>query len=310
MTDSNDVEILKQLRDLPELFSDLENCSGSELAVQQRLRAKYDASLVRAAISLQQARKKAAGRLPEAEHLWLTSVGLEQSTAWQVASHKATRIPGDQLVMDLFGGIGIDTAALLQRGPVTSVDSDPAVTLCRKWNLEVWRAAGVVSENHAYDANVADVHDLPLNDCLIHIDPDRRSGRDRPVKRLEQYCPNLEWMQRTVQNARGGALKLGPASNFMQKFPGCEIELISLHGECREATVWFGELAGEGDFRATSLPSGETIAADPLSAWSPQADHVQSFIFDPDPAVVRSGLIDVVAERHGLCRCPGYRSRR
>lgn len=302
MTRSNDVEILKQLRELPELFSDLENCPGSELAVQQALRAKYDAPLVRAAISLQQARGKAEGRLPDAAQLWLTTVGLEQSTAWQVAQHKAARFPSDQMVMDLCSGIGVDTAALLQRGPVASVDSDPAVSLSCQWNLERWRAAGVVPENHAHEAIVADVHDLQLQDSLIHIDPDRRCGRDRPVKRLEQYCPNLEWMQHAVQNVRGGALKLGPASNFMQKFADCEIEIVSLHGECREATVWFGELVGDGGFRATSLPTGETLAADPLSAWCAQANDVGKFIFDPDPAIVRSGLIDVLGERHDLCR--------
>jgi hypothetical protein len=41
--------------------------------------------------------------------------------------------------------------------------------------------------------------------------------------------------------------------------------LISLKGECREATVWFGSLAGPHAFRATALPSGDSISADPLS---------------------------------------------
>ncbi len=232
----------------------------------------------------------------------MTSVGLEQSTAWEVAQHKAQRFPVGEAVTDLCSGIGVDTAALLQRGPVTCVDLDSAISQCRDWNLEQWRQAGVVSSEHAHKSIVADVHDLNIMGSLIHIDPDRRSGRDRPVKRLEQYCPNLEWMQQLVRTARGGAIKLGPASNFMQKFPDCEIELISLNGECREATVWFGELAKEGNFRATSLPSGETLAADPLSAWCAPADGMGAFVFDPDPALVRSGLIDVLGERHDLCR--------
>src|SRR5690606_34115780 len=78
-------------------------------------------------------------------------------------------------------------------------------------------------------------------------------------------------------------------------------ELISLHGECKEATVWFGSLAGEQPWRASVLPSGETIAADPLAARAP-IGPVSQYVYDPDPAVVRSGLIDVVAVSLGLKR--------
>ena len=43
-----------------------------------------------------------------------------------------------------------------------------------------------------------------------------------------------------------------------------EIELVSVSGECREATVWFGELKGDAPYRATVLPGGESIAGDPM----------------------------------------------
>ena len=87
------------------------------------------------------------------------------------------------------------------------------------------------------------------------------------------YNPNLAWMQEATRSAAGGAIKIGPASNFIQKFPGCEIELISLRGECREATVWFGEMADCEQFRATVLPTGETICGDPLDAWANVANE-------------------------------------
>ena len=90
--------------------------------------------------------------------------------------------------------------------------------------------------------------------------------------------------------------------HFTGKFPGAEIELISLSGECKEATVWYGELASDGEVRrATVLPAGISIAADPLSSW-PEQSELGSYIYDPDPAVVRSNLVDVVSERLGLSR--------
>lgn len=291
-----EVDVLQRLRQLPELFETLRNHQGSELSLQQQLRTMHEPAIVTAAISLHETRKRAAGKLPNAEDLWLTRVGLEQSTAWDVAQHKAARFPKDQPVKDLCCGIGVDTAALLSRGPVTAVDISESMQLKCQWNNEIWNPDGQL------DFLVHDVQCHDLTGELIHVDPDRRSGRERAVKRLELYVPGLSWMQKNIQTASGGAIKLGPASNFIGKFPNCEIELVSLNGECREATVWFGSLAGEHSFRATHLPSGESISADPLSAWCPVADSVSDYLFDPDPALVRAGLIDTVGEMNSLHR--------
>lgn len=294
-----EVDILQQLRDTPELLRTIQAATGSEMSLQNRLRESYSPELVRSAFRLLEVREKADGLLPQAELLWLTKVGLEQSTAWSVAQRKAARFPKDQPVLDLCSGVGVDTHALLQRGAVRSVDIDPAMVMRNQWNNEIWnpdRSAELLT------LQTADVTTLKLKDKYVHVDPDRRSGMDRPTKRLEKYSPDLTWMQQLINFAAGGAIKLGPASNFMQKFPNTEIELVSLNGECKEATVWFGSLAGEHSFQATLLPSGETISGDPLSAFCPPCDAPQEYIFDPDPAVVRSGLLDHVGEMHNLQR--------
>ena len=88
-------------------------------------------------------------------------------------------------------------------------------------------------------------------------------------------------MSRRIDEFGGGGIKASPASNFGGKFPHAEIELVSLEGECKEATIWFGELAEPGLWRTTVLPSGETIAGDPLAAVVPS-------LF-PGPVSLRSG---------------------
>ncbi len=62
-----------------------------------------------------------------------------------------------------------------------------------------------------------------------------------------------------MKNAPGGAIKLSPASDFAEHFggPGIEVELVSLNGECKEATVWFGA-AATCRRRATKLPENVT----------------------------------------------------
>ena len=291
----SELTVLQGLRRAPELLTAVSGATGSEFSIQRKLRQKYDADLVRAALSLHEVRKRADGILPRAEQLWLTRTGLEQTTHPVVAAHKARRFPETALVLDLCCGIGGDAAALTGRGPVTVIDHDEAMIQRCKWNLAEWECPDPRTV-------LADANHVSVAGELIHVDPDRRSGRSRPVKRLQQYNPDLTWMQGTTRSASGGAIKISPAANFMQKFPGCEIELISLDGECREATVWFGQLANVEQFRATVLPSGESIAGDPLGVWSKVAAQPGQFLLDPDPAVVRSGLLDVVCERLNLQR--------
>ena len=103
----------------------------------------------------------------------------------------------------------------------------------------------------------------------------------------------------------GGAIKLSPAADFARLFPpgsGCEIELISLRGECKEATVWFGELAGCRR-RATRLPESETWTdRDGIDPEPPAVSPPSDWIFDPDPSLIRAGLLDGFARMHRLSR--------
>ena len=119
--------------------------------------------------------------------------------------------------------------------------------------------------------------------------------------RVEDYVPGLDYLQRLTRTGRGGAIKLSPAANFGGKFRDVEVELVSLHGECKEATIWFGELRGTASWRATILPTGETITGEPLDFTANISAPLQ-YVFDPDPAVVRAGLVDAVAVQLGLNR--------
>lgn len=288
--------LLRRLKDCPEIFVAIAASTPSQLGNQRRLREMYDEDLVRAALSVHESRHRAAGLLPNADQLWLTRVGLEQSTALEVATHKAKRFSNLDNVFDLCCGVGVDASAIAEHSNVTAIDSVAAMCLRTEWNAAIWNRVDNIK------TQCADVTDIDWSGKVVHVDPDRRAESDRPTKRLEQYQPDLVWMQQLTRKAAGGGIKISPASNFLQKFQSCEIELISLKGECREATVWFGSMAGEHAFRATALPSGESISADPLSAWTNVVSAVADYILDPDPAIVRSGLIDVMAEEHSMQR--------
>jgi hypothetical protein len=298
------VDVLRRLHAAPEVFARIAEWKGAELALQERLRVDFPEDIVRAALSLVELRARGWEKFSRAPQMWFDRVGLEQSTSEAVARHKACRFRGS--VWDYCCGIGGDSVMLAANCDVTAVDRDPAACLYTEYNAQAYGVAGRVTPL------CADVESLGERNGLLHIDPDRRpgvrsgdSGRGAPSRkrslRLEEGSPGLEFVSRLIHEFRGGAIKASPASNFGGKFPHAEIELVSLEGECKEATIWFGELAEPGLWRATALPSGETIAGDPLAAVVP-VSPVGRFLFDPDPALVRAGLIDLFASRSGLTR--------
>ena len=292
-SNSDSLQTWQQLHSDPEILEQLQNSEDNEFQLQKRLRQQYGDQLVRLALTVHEYRNRAAHKFTQAQSLWLDRQALEQATSEVVARHKARRFSG--FTWDFCCGIGADTIALGAHGDVGAVDIRLLNCYRTLWNAEAY---GVADRVHPICADVAD---LPADNACVHIDPDRRAhGRGRAV-RIEDYLPGLEQLRSLTQRFPGGAIKLSPAADFGGKFPETELELISVRGECKEATIWFGELAGREQHRATVLPSGLSIAADPLAAW-PEFSPLRKYLYDPDPAVVRSGLLDVAADSLNLQR--------
>jgi SAM-dependent methyltransferase len=288
-------DVLRRLVNAPELFAAMERETGPELPMQSRLRERFDPELVRTALEVADLRRRGADKFSRAARMWFTRVGLEQATPEPVARHKAKRFADiREPVWDLCCGVGGDALALAEYARVIAIDRDPAACLRTELNAAVYGVADRV------ETRAADVTTLDLAGGLVHVDPDRRAGATR-ARRIEQFSPDLPWLQELTRRARGGAIKVSPASNFGGKFPDAEVELVSLHGECKEATIWFGESRGELPWRATVLPAGETLAGRPLEVAT-DVRPPGRYAFDPDPAVVRAGLVDHLAARLGLWR--------
>ncbi|WP_437223472.1 THUMP-like domain-containing protein [Planctomicrobium sp. SH661] len=292
----DEFEVLQRLVETPELFQEISQVTGTEFQRQAALREQYDAALVRGAMLLSELRAKARQKFSRADQMWFDRTGLEQSTAELIARHKAQRFTRTaEPVYDLCCGIGSDSIALAAMGnQVTSVDLSPMSCLRTQLNAAVYGVAERIT------TQVASAERVKLQSAYVHIDPDRRTGRQRAVK-LEDYAPPLEFLQRLTEQTPGGGIKLSPASNFGGKFGPCEIELISLDGECKEATVWYGELSGPQAMRASILPAGYSIAGNP---WElrPHVGRISRYVYDPDPAIVRAGLLDLLVEESGFRR--------
>jgi hypothetical protein len=69
-----------------------------------------------------------------------------------------------------------------------------------------------------------------------------------------------------------------------------EIEFISLGGDLKEAVLWHGPLKSARR-RATLLPGGHTLTEADNPADRLLLDEPRPFLYEPDPAVLRAGLV-------------------
>ncbi|MFD9396888.1 methyltransferase domain-containing protein, partial [Streptomyces sp. NPDC060000] len=268
---------------------------ADELAVATRLRREHPADLVSAAIGQARLRQRAAVKFgaADAERMFFTPNGVEQSTRASVAGHRAERMKalGVTSVADLCCGIGGDAIALARAGiRVLAVDRDPATAEVARANAEVLGLSGLI------EVREADVTEVDTGGYdAVFVDPARRGGRGR-IFDPEAYSPPLSWAVGAALAAPRAALKIAPGVPHEAIPAEAEAEWISDGGDVKEAVLWFG--TEPGAVRATLLPGPRTLLGGGLP--DPGVRPVGRYLYEPDGAVIRAHLVaDVARELDG-----------
>lgn len=268
------------------------------LPLATRLRRDHSPSLVAAALT--QARLRARGRAKfgqDAERMFFTADGLEQATRTGVAALRAQRYrthvaQTEPTCVDLGCGVGGDLIALARAGcRVEGFDRDPLTVEVARANIEALGLGDRAAVRLA-DVTAVDERDVASYDTAF-CDPARRSSRAR-VFDPRAYSPPMERAVDLVRRPAGGAVKVAPGIPHNLVPADAEAEWVSVNGEVKEAALWFGDLAGAARRRATLLPYGATLAADP-SRDPPPVTGPARYVYEPDGAVVRAGLVAEVA---------------
>lgn len=265
---------------------------ADELAVATRLRRDHPADLVSAALGQARLRQRAAAKFAaaDAERMFFTPNGVEQSTRASVAAYRARRLTdlGVTSVADLCCGIGGDAIALARAGiRVLAVDRDPLTAAVARANAE---ALGLTDLMEVREADVTEVDTAGYD--AVFVDPARRSGRGR-IFDPEAYSPPLSWAVAAARRAPHAALKIAPGVPHEAVPPEAEAEWISDGGDVKEAVLWFGTGA-PGAVRATLLPGPRTLLGRGLP--DPEVRPVGRYLYEPDGAVIRAHLVAEVAE--------------
>lgn len=258
------------------------------------LRSSVDPALAAAAMSQVTLREQARIKHgDDGARMYFTPEALEQSTRREVADHRAARVSfaHPSSVVDLGCGIGGDLLALARRHgagtPVAGVDSDPVRAVLAEANLRALELPGAVSN--------ADATGLDLSAFgVVVADPARRSGRGRTFD-PDAYLPSWGWVESLLH--RPAVVKVAPGITRERVPGGVETEVVSWRGEVKEAALWSPHLATTRSRATIITPDGLATLTDEddPGAETVGTSQPRGYLYEPDGAVIRAGLVTAVA---------------
>jgi SAM-dependent methyltransferase len=262
--------------------------AGDPLQAQATLRREAAGDHVAAALTQVDLRRRAAEKFGElAGRMYFTSEGLEQSTRLPVASHRAARMQAASAttLVDLGCGIGGDLVAFARAGiTCVGVDLDPVRIAVAEANLAALGLGGAVS---VADATTIDT--TPFD--IAYADPARRSARGRTFD-VHDWAPPWSFVESLM--ARDSCVKLAPGVPHDLVPDGVEAEWVSDHHDVKEAVLWSGRLATTRR-RATVIGDGGLASLTDEDDPGAPTGSVEQFLYEPDGAVIRAGLVTAVA---------------
>ncbi|WP_062209379.1 THUMP-like domain-containing protein [Demequina oxidasica] len=262
----------------------------------QLRKAGADAATVAAAMTQSRLRAAARPKFGEfAAGMLFTQDGLEQATRLSVAGLHASRFrdAGCTRIADLTSGIGADAMAASALGlAVVAFELDEATALIADHNLRHWPTTDVVHADSLGTLRSPDAV-TKLGVDGIFADPARRNARGRRHD-PKDYSPALDEVLALRDLIPELGVKVGPAIEHDAIPEDLEAQWVSVDGTVVEAALWSGKLAQSVGHTALVIADGE---AHHLSGSTDRAPDgpLGAYIYEPDGAVIRSGLVGEVA---------------
>jgi SAM-dependent methyltransferase len=232
----------------------------------------------------------------DADVLLLTADALEQAGRPELAARRAVRLldGGAASAADLGCAAGTDTVALARAGAsVVAVDRDPVARALTTANAA---ALGLADRIRVVDADVVDLvasGDL-LGCAAATLDPARRAGGRRQLD-PDRWSPPWSTVTALLDRVAASVVKVAPGLDHDRVPEGIEAEWVCVGGSIVEALLW-GRGPSRTWRRATLVRDGQllevTADADPGPA---PVGAVRGWLHEPDPALIRSGLMSLVA---------------
>ena len=276
--------------------TELNPTEESFLAGLTKLQKHFPSELAKGALETAILRARARSKFTRADVMYFTREALEQASGETRARYRAERFAPFASVADLGCGIGGDTLGLAGHCSVAAVELDPLRLAMAAQNLAAYGCRERVT---LIQDDLTRVQ-LPRVEAFF-FDPARRTAGRRRFS-VHHYQPPLAIVQDWLRHTPAVGVKISPGVDWAEIAEyDCEVEFISERGELKECALWFGPLktaaplgSAQGRRRATLLPGRHTLIASSLGP-PPSLSSPQAFLYEPDPALIRAGLVTTLA---------------
>lgn len=235
----------------------------------------------------------------------------EQCSSSATAEYKARLVgrirPGCRLLLDLTGGLGVDSAAFSRVcGQVAYNEMDPDLAAAAQRNFSRLGIANITVSDVEATADTLPALAAGKPD-IIYLDPARRGAGGRKVFLLEDCSPDVLRLKDGLLEAAPDILvKLSPMADITMVCRRLgrevrEVHAVGADGECKEVLVWM-QRGWSGDCTIVAegirFTAAEEGAAKPVLL--PDAGGVGGYLFEPSSTLLKAGCFNLLCSRLGL----------
>lgn len=246
-------------------------------------------------------------------------LSMEQCSSEQTARYKTEVIASFDLptgrksvLVDLTGGLGVDFS-FLAPGFARAVYVEPQECLCdcARNNFPLLNLRNVVIEQACAEEYLSAMEPV----SWIYLDPARRDETGRKRVRISDCQPDVAALQiQLLAKATHVLVKFSPMLDLTQLFRELpevvrEVHVVAVSGECKELLVVLGRESGNGPrikLHALNFLSGGGVQRfsfspdEEFAAVCDYADKPQTYLYEPNAAVLKAGGYRLLAQAYGL----------
>ncbi len=271
----------------------------NHLQIISRLRCEMEPAWAQAVMETAVLRQKATKKFSRAANMFFTRPALEQSSSERISAYRARRFAdaGLHRIADLGCGIGGDAIGMAAHAHVIGVEIDPLRLAMASANVQAY------GRDLMFEPMLADFTTLSLpNTDGLFFDPARRDEYGKRFFSVHAYRPPLSWIEGWKEGLPT-AVKISPGVKYDELPADAEIEFISVHGELKEAVLWYGELQTAVERRATLLVDDNLHTMTTVN----MPNHIEiappkQYLYEPDSAIIRAHLVKQLAANLGATK--------
>lgn len=265
-----------------------------------------------------QARQKAREKLPtwyaNPELVFPAALSVEQASSEQTAAYKAALVSGG-LLLDLTGGMGVDTAAFARRmNQVVYVERTADLSTVTANNLH---ALGHQNIECLIGDGLTQLASYTAPADWVYLDPARRDNQGGRVVQLTDCEPNvLKNLSLLLEKTKLLLLKTAPLLDIeatLRQLPTTQaVHVVAVQGEVKETLFVLGqELVPTANVQQTAVNLQSSNTTDDQIFTFRRGDETAApvllsepltYLYEPNAAVLKSGAFRLVGHRFGLTK--------